>query len=63
MAIIIDEKICNSNKEIHNIPMNTTYNKVKNINCSEILTSTDSIIPTSNCKIKNKDIKHPKANY
>ena len=58
MAIMIDEKIGGGNKEIHNIPMNTAYNKAKSIDCSEILTSADNIAPS--CKIKNKGSKTPK---
>lgn len=58
MAIMIDEKIGSGNKEIHNIPMSTAYNKARSIDCSEILTSTDNIAPS--CKIKNKGVKTPK---
>ena len=55
---MIDEKIGGGNKEIHNIPMNTAYNKAKSIDCSEILSSTDNIAPS--CKTKNKDTKTSK---
>lgn len=58
MAIMIDEKICGGNKELHNIPMNMAYNKAKT--CTEILTFADDINIKSSCKTKSAGCKKSK---